>query len=210
MANSTTTITIEKVIAQAKQKYEDLMQSNYISSGIKIDGVPTRGQAQDNDSVYSVQDKNSKLMTCMLDINVKRGSLVEMQDTPEDVDYVNKGIVTSIPNKTPVDFYFTVLFFNTYVKRIRQNLVYDEDGNIIGDNQNIIDIIPCYVERIGMRERQVDAGIDSNSVNRIIAHRSWDVIKGDILYVDTNRYRVTDIEELEQDMLSAFMTFYRE
>lgn len=210
MANSTTTITIGKVIEQAKQKYEELMQSDYISVGIKVDGVATRGQAQDNESLYSVQDRNSKLMTCLLEITVRRGSLIEMQETPEDVNYINKGIVTSIPNKTPVDNYFTVLFFNTTVRRIRQNPVYDTNGDIVDDNKAIVEDIPCYVERIGVRERQVDAGIDSNSVNKIIAHRSWDIKKNDILYVEENRYKVTDLEELEKDMLSAYMTFYRE
>ena len=111
MASSTTTKTIDNVVKQARSKYEELMESEHISVGIRIDGVETRGQAKDNESIYSTQDKNSKLMTCMLAVNVKRGSYVEMQTDITDVDYSDKGIVTSIPNRTPVDFYFTVLFF---------------------------------------------------------------------------------------------------
>ena len=207
---SNTTKTIGNVIKQARQKYEELMESEYISVGIKIDGVETRGQAQDADSVYSIQDKNSKLMTCLLDIAVERGSLVELQDSEDDAEYIHKGIVTNIPAKTPVDHYFTVLFFNCEVIRHRQQFEYNDDGDIINDNPEIIEKIPCYVERVGYRERQIDVGIDRNSVNKLIAHKSWDVKKNDILFVGSDRYRVIDIEELEKDYLVAYMTYYRE
>lgn len=204
------TKTIGNVVKQARQKYEELMISPYISVGIKIDGVPTRGQTQNSDSVYSVQDKNSKLVTCMLNINVERGSLVEMQEDENDTEYINKGVVTSIPQTTPVDHYFTVLFFNAVASRRRRQYEYDDNGDVIVDNPDLIDKIPCYVERVGLRERQIDAGIDRNSVNRIMAHKGWDIQKGDILTIGTDSYRITDIEELEKDYLSAYMTYYRE
>ena len=207
---SNTTKTIGNVVKQAREKYEELMESPYISVGIKIDGVETRGQAQDSDSIYSMQDKNSKLMTCLLDIDVKRGSLVEMQDSEEDSEYIHKGIVTNIPSTTPVDHYFTVLFFNSEVTRHRQNFKYSDNGDIIDDNPDILENIPCYVERVGYRERQIDVGIDRNSVNKLIAHIGWDIQKNDILFVGPDRYRVIDIEELEKDYLIAYMTYYRE
>lgn len=245
MSNRTSK-TIGNVIKQARIKYEELMDSEYISVAIKIDGNSTRGQAQDADSTYSTQDKNSKLMTCMLDVPVNRGSYVEMEgdentsdipttsalsyvvssdgeiiktldeqglvvDTQEVVDtYTNKGLVTSIPNKTPVDYYFTVLFFNTTAQRRRNGFVYNDDGDIINNNQSIIQEIPCYVERIGARERQVDIGIDRNSVNKIITLSKYDIQKNDILYIGSDRYKITDIEELEKDFFSAYMTYYRE
>lgn len=210
MASSTTTKTIDNVVKQARSKYEELMESEHISVGIRIDGVETRGQAKDNESIYSTQDKNSKLMTCMLAVDVKRGSYVEMQSDSADVNYSDKGIVTSIPNRTPVDFYFTVLFFNTAVRRNRKQPIYNDDGDIVADSPLVVENIDAYVERVGSTERRFDAGIEKNSVNKIITLKKWDIKKDDILYVGDNCYRVTDIEELESDFLSAYMTYYRE
>lgn len=243
---SRTSKTIENVIRQARIKYEELMESDYISVGIRIDGQETRGQAQDSSNSYSTEDKNSKLMTCMLDINIKRGSFVEMkgnQSTSTDIasttnysyivsdkgdiletidnkgvaingntvdEYPNKGIVTSNPDRTPVDYYFSVLFFNTTAQRRRNGYIYNEDGDIIDNQSNIIQDIPCYVERIGTRERQVDVGIDRNSVNKIITLSSFDIKKNDILNIGSDTYKITDIEELEKDFFSAYMTYYRE
>lgn len=246
MANRTSK-TIGNVIKQARIKYEELMESEYISVAIKIDGKETRGQAQDADSTYSMQDKNSKLMTCMLDVPVRRGSYVEMEGDENTSDipttseltyivsddnqiirtlnnqglvvdgstnvvdtYSNKGLVTSIPNRTPVDYYFTVLFFNSTAQRRRNGYVYNDDGDIITNQPNVIQEIPCYVERIGARERQVDVGIDRNSVNKIITLSKYDIQKNDILYIGSDRYKITDIEELEKDFFSAYMTYYRE
>lgn len=207
---SSTTKTIANVVKQAQVKYNELMESPYISASIRIDGVETRGQSKDADSVYSTQDKNSKLMTCMLDINVLRGSFVEQKDNESDTIYKYKGIVTSIPTKTPVDYYFTVLMFNADARRERQQPQYDEYGDIIADSPLIIDEIPCYVERVSARDRQLDAGIEKNIVNKIITLKTWDIAKNDVIYVGSNSYRVTDIEELEKDMLIAYMTYFRE
>ena len=211
MANqSQTSITIGNVVKQARIKYEELMQSDYIAIETRIDGVHSRGQSKEADSIYSTQDKNSKLMTCLLDIDVHRGSLVEMKSDENDEDFSVKGIVTSIPNTTPVDKYFTVLFFNTEITRKRKGYQYNSDGDVVSDDAEYIENIPCYIERVGMRERQVNVGIERNSVNKLIAHKSWDIKKDDVLYVGDNSYRITDIEELEEDMLTAYMTFYRE
>lgn len=211
MANqSQTSITIGNVVKQARIKYEELMQSDYIAIETRIDGVHSRGQSKEADSIYSTQDKNSKLMTCLLDIDVHRGSLVEMKSDENDEDFSVKGIVTSIPNTTPVDKYFTVLFFNTEIIRKRKGYQYNSDGDVVSDDAEYIENIPCYIERVGMRERQVNVGIERNSVNKLITHKSWDIKKDDVLYVGDNSYRITDIEELEEDMLTAYMTFYRE
>ena len=37
-----------------------------------------------------------------------------------------------------------------------------------------------------------------------------DIKKGDILYIGEDSYKITDIEELEKDIFSAYMTYYRE
>lgn len=211
MANQLqTSVTIGNVVEQARKKYEELMQSDYIAIETKIDGVLSRGQSKEADSIYSTQDKNSKLMTCLLDIDVHRGSLIEIKTDEYDENFSTKGIVTSIPNTTPVDKYFTVLFFNTEITRKRKRYQYNPDGDVVSDNAEYIEHIPCYIERVGVRERQVNVGIERNSVNKLIAHKSWDVKKDDVLYVGDNAYRITDIEELEKDMLTAYMTFYRE
>lgn len=208
--SSNTTKTIANVVKQARLKYEELMESEYISVRVRIDGKETRGQAKDNESIYNLQDKNSKLMTCTLDIDVNRGSYVEMQEDSYDEEYKNKGIVTSLPNKTPVDNYFTVLFFNTTITRHRKMPVYNMEGDVIEDNPLITDTIDAYVERVSTTERRYDAGIEKNSVNKIITLKKWDIQKNDLLYIGTNCYRVTDIEELEEDYFSAYMTYYRE
>lgn len=208
--SSNTTKTIANVVKQARLKYEELMESEYISVRVRIDGKETRGQAKDNESIYSLQDKNSKLMTCTLDIDVNRGSYVEMQEDSYDKEYKNKGIVTSLPNKTPVDNYFTVLFFNTTITRHRKMPVYNMEGDVIDDNPLITDTIDAYVERVSTTERRYDAGIEKNSVNKIVTLKKWDIQKNDLLYIGTNCYRVTDIEELEEDYFSAYMTYYRE
>lgn len=209
-SDSRTSKTIDNVIQQAREKYEELMGSEHIAIEIKIDGILSRGQSKEAESIYSTQDKNSKLMTCMLDIKVQRGSLIEIKSDETDENFSTKGIVTSIPIITPVDKYFTVLFFNTTITRKRKNYQYNLDGDVISDDAELVENIPCYIERIGTRERQVNAGIERNSVNQLIAHKDWDIEKNDILYVGDNSYRVTDIEELEEDMTKAYMTFYRE
>ena len=126
-----------------------------------------------------------------------------------DDDYSLKGIVTTIPSQTPVDYYFYTLFFNTVVNRVRNEKIFDEDGNIVDNNPVIIDNIDCFVQRVGMRERSVDAGIDRNSVNQLITIKKWDIKVDDILTVGSDRYIVTDIEELDSDMLNVYMTYYR-
>ena len=208
MSSTSIVSTINKVVSQAQGRYSEYIESDFIATDIKIDGVPTRGQVKDKSSAWTLKEENTKMMTCELDINVQRGSYVEMKNRGDD-DYSLKGIVTTIPSKTPVDYYFYTLFFNTVVNRVRNEKIFDEDGNIVDNNPVIIDNIDCFVQRVGMRERSVDAGIDRNSVNQLITIKKWDIKVDDILTVGSDRYIVTDIEELDSDMLNVYMTYYR-
>lgn len=211
MSNTKSSIvkSIDKVVVNARQKYNEIMESEHVGKDIRIDGKPTRGQIEENTRKTNVKEECTRTVTCMLDVVVKRGSLVEVKDNSEQ-DYSYSGIVTSIPNVTPVDYYFQVLLFNTVVRRYRKSLIYSEDGYIIGDNPLVEDNIPCFVQRVGKRERQIDIGIDSDSVNEIIASKHWDIQKGDILYVGSEKYKMTDIKELDSDILWGYMTYYRE
>ena len=208
MSSTSIVSTINKVVSQAQERYREYIESDFIATDIKIDGVPTRGQVKDKSSAWTLKEENTKMMTCELDINVQRGSYVEMKNRGDD-DYSLKGIVTTIPSQTPVDYYFYTLFFNTVVNRVRNEKIFDEDGNIVDNNPVIIDNIDCFVQRVGMRERSVDAGIDRNSVNQLITIKKWDIKVDDILTVGSDRYIVTDIEELDSDMLNVYMTYYR-
>ena len=208
MSSTSIVSTINKVVSQAQERYSEYIESDFIATDIKIDGVPTRGQVKDKSSAWTLKEENTKMMTCELDINVQRGSYVEMKNRGDD-DYSLKGIVTTIPSQTPVDYYFYTLFFNTVVNRVRNEKIFDEDGNIVDNNPVIIDNIDCFVQRVGMRERSVDAGIDRNSVNQLITIKKWDIKIDDILTVGSDRYIVTDIEELDSDMLNVYMTYYR-
>lgn len=208
MSSTSIVSTINKVVSQAQERYSEYIESDFIATDIKIDGVPTRGQVKDKSSAWTLKEENTKMMTCELDINVQRGSYVEMKNRGDD-DYSLKGIVTTIPSQTPVDYYFYTLFFNTVVNRVRNEKIFDEDGNIVDNNPVIIDNIDCFVQRVGMRERSVDAGIDRNSVNQLITIKKWDIEVDDILTVGSDRYIVTDIEELDSDMLNVYMTYYR-
>lgn len=208
MSSTSIVSTINKVVSQAQERYSEYIESDFIATDIKIDGVPTRGQVKDKSSAWTLKEENTKMMTCELDINVQRGSYVEMKNRGDD-DYSLKGIVTTIPSQTPVDYYFYTLFFNTVVNRVRNEKIFDEDGNIVDNNPVIIDNIDCFVQRVGMRERSVDAGIDRNSVNQLITIKKWDIKVDDILTVGSDRYIVTDIEELDSDMLNVYMTYYR-
>lgn len=208
MSSTSIVSTINKVVSQAQERYSEYIESDFIATDIKIDGVPTRGQVKDKSSAWTLKEENTKMMTCELDINVQRGSYVEMKNRGDD-DYSLKGIVITIPSQTPVDYYFYTLFFNTVVNRVRNEKIFDEDGNIVDNNPVIIDNIDCFVQRVGMRERSVDAGIDRNSVNQLITIKKWDIKVDDILTVGSDRYIVTDIEELDSDMLNVYMTYYR-
>lgn len=208
MSSTSIVSTINKVVSQAQERYSEYIESDFIATDIKIDGVPTRGQVKDKSSAWTLKEENTKMMTCELDIKVQRGSYVEMKNRGDD-DYSLKGIVTTIPSQTPVDYYFYTLFFNTVVNRVRNEKIFDEDGNIVDNNPVIIDNIDCFVQRVGMRERSVDAGIDRNSVNQLITIKKWDIKVDDILTVGSDRYIVTDIEELDSDMLNVYMTYYR-
>lgn len=211
MASPNTTIkVIDKVIEQARVRYGELMESEYISVGLKIDGVKTRGQSQDNDRITNTKEENTKQMTCMLDVPIKRGSYVEMQNDLTDTEYSKKGVVLSIPIKTPVDYLFSTLLFNTNVELRRNQTLYNDDGDIIDNSPIITKDIGCFVQRISMRERQIDAGIDRNSVNQIITIKKWDIQKDDILFIGNDRYKITDLEELDNDMISGYMTYYRD
>ena len=201
---------INKVIGQARVRYAELMQSEYISVGLKIDGIITRGQTQDNERMTNTKEENTKQMTCMLDVPVKRGSYVEIKDIESDTEYSKKGIVISVPIKTPVDYLFSTLLFNTSVELRRDQILYSDDGDIVDNAPYIIENIDCFVQRVGMRERQIDAGIDRNSVNQIITVKKWDIRKDDILYIGPDRYKITDLEELDNDMISGYMTYYRD
>ena len=201
---------IDKVIGQARVRYAELMQSEYISVGLKIDGIITRGQTQDNERMTNTKEENTKQMTCMLDVPVKRGSYVEIKDIESDTEYSKKGIVISVPIKTPVDYLFSTLLFNTSVELRRDQILYSDDGDIVDNAPYIIENIDCFVQRVGMRERQIDAGIDRNSVNQIITVKKWDIRKDDILYIGPDRYKITDLEELDNDMISGYMTYYRD
>lgn len=211
MANQSSTVkVIEKVIAQARTRYNDLMQSEYISFNLKIDGISTKGQCQDNKRQTNIKEENTKQMTCTLDVPVKRGSLVEMISDPKLLTYDLKGIVISTPTETPVDYFFSTLLFNTVVTRKRNQFLYNDDGDVIDNSPFVDEKIDAFVQRVGMRERQIDAGIDRNSVNQIITTNEWDIKKDDILYIADDKYKITDLEELENDMISGFMTYYRE
>lgn len=201
--------TIDKVISQSQDLYADYIKSDYIASDMFVDGVKTRGQIKDKSNAYTLREENTKMMTCELTIPVQRGSYIQLKKDRNDDDYLMKGIVTTYPVQTPVDFYFYTLFFNTVVTRIRNEEIYDEDGNVVSKNPVLTDTIDCFVQRIGMRERQVDAGIDSNSVNQLITIKKWDLKIDDILYIGPDRYIITDLYELDKDMLDARMTYYR-
>ena len=208
MAENSLVKSIDRVVESAREKYDSIMLSNYVARDIKIDGVLTRGQQEEQKKRTTTEDEYTRTITCMLGSNPRRGSLIEIKN-PDD-DTWEKGIITSIPQKTPVDYLFYVLIFNTEVKRYRKKLIYSEDGYVIGNNPLIEDSIPCFVQRIGMRERQVDVGIDSDSVNEFITLKDWDIEKGDILHVGSERYKVTDLRELDKEICQVYMTYYRE
>lgn len=200
---------IDKVVEQARVQYEALLESQYVSSKMRIDGVETRGQIEENTRKTTTKEEQTRTATCMLDVKVHRGSYIEIQSDINDVDYSQKGIVLTIPQRTPVDYYFTALIFNTTATRHRSQLIYDEDGYVIEDNPLIVDEINCFVQRIGVRERMVDAGIDRDSVNEIITTKGWDIKKDDILYIGSDSYKITDIKELDEDIFYGYMTYYR-
>lgn len=210
MSNSAAIKVIDNVVLQAQERYKEYIKSKYIAVNLKIDGKKTRGQCKDNTNSRTIKEENTKMMTCMLDCPVHRGSLVEMQANREDNGYSMIGIVTSVPNQTPVDYYYQTLFFNTRVDRYRRETVYDDNGDVVSDKPIIVKDIPCFVERIGMRERQIDAGIDRNSVNELITTKDVDLDIDDVLFIDNDHYIITDIEELDRDILTAYMTYYRE
>lgn len=209
MASSTINV-IDKVVKQARGMYDGYMESHYVSVDVRIDGIQTKGQCKGNERTTNIKEEHTKMVTCMLDVPVHRGSLVEMQADDFDTEYSRKGIVISVPNKTPVDFYFYTLLFNTTAERHRSQLTYNQDGDLVGNNPIVIDNIDCFVQRVGMRERQIDAGIDRNSVNQIITTNNWDIKKDDLLFIGSDRYKITDIEELDKEIFSAYMTYYRE
>ena len=88
--------------------------------------------------------------------------------------------------------------------------MYSEDGYVIGNNPLIEDSIPCFVQRIGMRQRQIDVGIDRNAVNEITTLKKWDIQKGDILHIGSDKYKITDLKELDDEICQGYMTYYRE
>ena len=202
--------TIDKVVEQARRQYELLMDSQYVSNRMRIDGQETRGQIEDNQRMVTTEEKNTKTVTCMLDATCKRGSFVEIQKSPEDTEYSLKGIVMTEPNRTPVDYYFSVLLFNASATRQRQQIEYDDNGYIISDNPTVVDDILCFVNRVGMRERQMDAGIDRDSVNEVITTTKYDIQIDDLLLIGHDKYKVTDIKELDKDIFHGYITYYRE
>lgn len=205
----TNTSTFDKVVEQTRVKYENLMLSDNISKLVRINGIETRGQVEDNRRQSSTKEEQTKTVATLLDVKVSRGDYIEIKSEAEEEDYNLQGLVSSIPNKTPVDYYYSVLLFNTIATRHRKNLEYDEDGYIIADSPSIEENIGCFVQRIGQRQRQVDVGIDRDSVNEIITLKSWDIKKNDVLYIGSDRYKITDIEELDKDMFIGYMTYYR-
>lgn len=206
---SNTADIIEKVILQTRDTYVDILQSDYVSKRLKIDGVETRGQVMDSERTTSIKEENTKTMTCMLDVKIKRGSFIEIMSDSDIGEYNLNGIVISIPNKTAMDFYFTALLFNTTVTRKRSQKLYDDGGNYLGERDIEIQEIPCFVQRVGLRERQVDVGIDNNSVNELITTKTYDIEINDILSIGNDNYIVNDIKELDKDIFHCYMTYYR-
>lgn len=199
---------IDRVVSSAIDKYNDIMQSEHVAKNIIIDGKMTKGQVEEKKKQTITEDEYTRTCTCMLDTPVKRGSFIQIENN--DKTGYDLGIVKSVPNRTPVDYYFTVLLFNTTAKRYRKQYLYSPDGYVIGDNPLIEDEIPCFVSRVGMRQRQIDVGIDSNAVNQIITSKIWDIQKNDILHIGSERYKITDLRELDKEICEGYMTFYRE
>ena len=206
--SSSMTDSIGRVITSAVTKYNDIMESDYVGKNMKIDGVATRGQMEEVSHKNNTEDEYSRTVTCKLDVSPHRGSEIEIINN-EGTAY-DSGVVTTIPNKTPVDYYFSVLLFNTVAKRYRKQFMYSEDGYVIGNNPLIEDSIPCFVQRIGMRQRQIDVGIDRNAVNEITTLKKWDIQKGDILHIGSDKYKITDLKELDEEICQGYMTYYRE
>ena len=208
MAN-TTVSNIDRVIARARVKYDEVMQSEYVAKNMIIDGYVTKGQVEENKYKTDTKGEYSRKATCMLDVpTIHRGSSIDIQE--KSGGEWQRGIVNTTPTWTPVDIYFDVLLFNTVVKRYRKQNIYSEDGYVIGDNPLIEDEIPCFVQRIGTRQRQVDVGIDRNAVNEIITSKQWDIKVNDILHIGSERYKVTDFRELDKDIFQGYITYYRE
>lgn len=206
--NSSMVKSIDRVITSARDKYDEIMTSDYVAKDIRIDGTNTRGQIEENKRKTNTKEEYTRTVTCKLDAKVKRGSLIEIKRDDEDI--YDAGVVTTPPMKTPVDYYFQCLLFNTTAIRTRKQFVYSEDGYVIGDSSDIRDEIPLFVQRVGMRERQVDVGIDRNAVNEFITVRKWDIQKNDILQIGSDRYKITDIKELDKELFWGYMTYYRE
>lgn len=209
MSESNVVKVIDKVVQQAQERYKEYVQSEYVATDIKVDGVLTKGQYKDRSESYTLKEEQTKTMTCMLDIDVHRGSLIEMSKDPTDKDFSMKGIVISVPSRTPVDFYFYTLFFNATVVRKRPMETFDSDGNIISDSPDELPDIPAFVQRIGTLERKIDAGIDRETTNQLITTKQYDIQVNDLIFVGDDKYRVTDIDVLDTDLLSLFMTYYR-
>lgn len=208
MSNNSYVSGIDSAGKEVRDLYNQLLESDLVGKTLIIDGQRTRGQIKDKERVTNTREENTKTVTCRLDCSVKRGSSITIVPS-DDSEQELQGVVQSVPNKNPTDYYFTVLLFNSVVERQRITYVYNDDGDIVDEKIDSIKNIPAFVERIGIRERQVDVGIDRNSVNRMYSTYEWDIKKGDIIVIKSNKFLVNDIEELDEEVLNVYMTYYR-
>lgn len=200
---------LSKSLARASKIYEEVIQTPEIAFDVRIDGILTRGQVKDNERLSTSKEQYTKTLTCLKNINVKRGSFVEIQATLDDDELKQKGVVVTTPNETPIDKYFTILLFNTEVTRYRQKNKYNEVGDIIDKSIEKQDTIPCFVQKISRSERMLDSGIERDSVNELTTLKSWDIQINDILEIGEQKYKVNDFNEVDNDVCICYMTFYR-
>ena len=86
MANSMVK-NINKVVNQARSKYNYLMESEYIGKDMLVDGVATKGQMEENERATTLKQESTRRMTCLLNCTVHRGSHIQIRNDIESEGY---------------------------------------------------------------------------------------------------------------------------
>lgn len=193
-------MTLDLPIEEMKEYVNSILDQIGEEVTVNINGKTLKIMIADLAKVYNNLDQNTKRVVLPHQSKIKRGDRIEFQDG-------RVGIVYTVPDDAVVSDYFEMVMCNAKIDVYFRGVEYDADpdsltfGDVIKEGDILRGQYEGFIERIGHRERNEDAGIFQDSILRFVTFYYPEISVEDIFYYRGKKYRVIDIDNITEGTL---------
>lgn len=134
------------------------------------------------------------------------GTVITESSVPNE-----EGIIFSTITTDPVSKICSILCFNVRVTVTTKFDAFDKHGNMTVRSPVIQSNVPVYLERSTYTKKAYGVGVAREIIAVLYAYKNEDIKVYDIIEFESDKYRVDDIDEIEQNhIIIASLSNYME